>query len=80
MADERHKPHEYHREVSLSKETFDKYRKKKIKRFSLELVIAGWYKVGNQKALHREDGSFVDQLIFQHDNPHFKLQGYVFKG
>ena len=78
MAD--HQVHSYNREISLSKETFEKYRKKKIRRFSLEAIIGGWYKVADQVALHRENGGFTDQVIFQHDNPHFELQGYVFKG
>lgn len=80
MADKEIVFHEYHREVSLSKETFYKYRKKKIRRFSIEAIIGAWYKVADQVALHREDGGFTDQLIFQQDNPHFILQGFVFKG
>lgn len=75
-----HQHHIYSREVTLSKETFEKYRKKKIRRFSIKAIVGAWYKVEGSTALYRENGEYVDQLIFQQDNPHYKLQGYVFRG
>ena len=71
--------HEYNREVSLSLETFLKYRKKKIKRFDVNLIIAAWYKIEGVTNLFQEEGSWVDQLIFNQNNKHCVLQGYVFK-
>lgn len=74
--------HSYDREVSISLETYKKFKNKAgyRKKYSKENILAGWYKCDGQVQLYRENGGFVDQLIFQRDNPHYKLQGYVFKG
>lgn len=69
--------HEYSREVSVSAETFKKYRRKN--KYPLNSVVAGWWKFSGITQLHRHEGSFVDQAVFATENPDVSLQGYVFK-
>lgn len=68
------------KECTLSKAAYEKLKKRNIKKYDVSNIIAAWYKYDGVISLYREDGGFVDQLIFQKDNPHYKLQGYVFKG